>query len=191
VTPPDVASEPVAVNVTGEANQPGAFGDLLGAGTDTWGGVASNFSVKARDALTFPATSRQVPPTVAVEESGPEYVVEEHDAIPDAASLPLQVTPTERLYQPPWSAARAALAPVAVGFVSSMRSALVVTVEVPAAFVAEHVRFVPVDVVSPGTSTANSHPVDETGVEPFQFTVHATVTSLTYQPLSPAVPCSV
>jgi hypothetical protein len=148
----------------------------------TTGGVASYFSANALEALTLPAWSRQVPVGAALAESGPVYVIDEHEATPEDASLPCQLIPTERLYQPLWSAPRAALAPVTVGFVVSIRKALVVAVEVPAAFVAEHWRVVPVGVVSPDTSTANSHPVDEIGVDPFQFTVHATVTLLTYQP---------
>ena len=79
-------------------------------------------------------------------------------------------------------------AAVAVGLVLSMRRLLVLTVDVPAMFVAEHDCAVPAGVVSVCTTCANGH-VDETGADPFQLTFHTIVTSLTYQPLSPAVPC--
>jgi hypothetical protein len=63
--------------------------------------------------------SVHVPLTVAEPESGPEYVVLVHDAIPDIASVPVVVTPTAWLYQPFASGPRPAAIPVALGGVAS------------------------------------------------------------------------
>jgi len=46
-------------------------------------------------------------------------VIELQDAIPDVASLPLQLMPTEALNQPLWSGEREALAVTLVGAVES------------------------------------------------------------------------
>ena len=53
----------------------------------------------------LPALSVQVPPTVAIVESGPEYVVPEHDTIPEN-EVPETEAVTGWLYQPFESAAR-------------------------------------------------------------------------------------
>jgi hypothetical protein len=61
----------------------------------------------------------QLADTDADEESGPEYVVEVHEAIPEVASLPEALIPTAWLYQPFESGPRAAETELSVGGVAS------------------------------------------------------------------------
>jgi hypothetical protein len=85
--------------VTGLLYQPFAFGPLSGLGANT-GGDESYFRPKAAE-LEFPAWSVQVALRVAVELSGPVYVLEVGQlAIPEVLSLPFQLTVTGFLYQP-------------------------------------------------------------------------------------------
>jgi hypothetical protein len=71
--------------------QPFASGGRAAAAV-TLGGVASYFSATVCDAERFPALSTHVAVTDAELESGPESVVDVHDAMPEVASLPLAVT---------------------------------------------------------------------------------------------------
>jgi len=81
----------------------------------TDGSVSSNLNAKLVAAEVFPALSVQVPLALALAESGPVYVIELHESIPEVGSLPLQLIPTEALNQPLWSGEREALAVTLVG----------------------------------------------------------------------------
>ena len=84
------------------------------AGTAVTLGPDASYLNCALVAVTdLPALSRQVPLTVAVVESGPEYVAGVHETIPEN-EVPLTVAVTGWLYQPLKSGARAGAA-VAVG----------------------------------------------------------------------------
>jgi uncharacterized protein (DUF1501 family) len=113
---PDVASLADAEKVTACEYQPFESGGRDGVKV-TAGGVASYFNANEPAAL-FPAASTQLPATLAVALSGPEYVALEHVSTPDVASLPPNETATGWLNQPFASGARAALA-VTVGGVES------------------------------------------------------------------------
>jgi hypothetical protein len=67
---PDVASEPPKEIETGWLYQPPASGSRAGLAL-AFGAVASYLSANENGALTLPATSRHVPDTLAVAESGP------------------------------------------------------------------------------------------------------------------------
>src|SRR5688500_10623246 len=61
----------------------------------------------------------QVPVTDAAAESGPPYEVEVQLLMPEVWSVPLNVTRTSWLYQPPASAARTGEPPTTTGGVAS------------------------------------------------------------------------
>ena len=103
---PDVASEPANATATGLAYQPVLVGGRAAEAVIV-GTVESYFSGKVDAALTFPASSRQVPETEAPPESGPLYEAVLHDAIPEIASDPPNESVTGLLNQPFASAARA------------------------------------------------------------------------------------
>jgi hypothetical protein len=119
---PDVESLPLNDTSTGWLYQPFASGLLEGVAV-TAGDVASYLSAYVVGALWFPATSVHVPPTVAPPVSGPEYVIWEHDAIPDVGSIPVKVILTGELNQPPPFGARSGEAPATVGLSVSILNA--------------------------------------------------------------------
>src|SRR4029453_9283809 len=86
--------------------------------TVTAGAVASYASAKFRP-VTLPATSVQLPLAIAVALSGPPYVLELHEAMPEVTSLPLQSIRPQWLYQPFWSGLRAGVGGVRGGPVPS------------------------------------------------------------------------
>src|SRR3954447_16070910 len=102
---PDVASEPANATATGFVYQPPFSTGRSGVAV-TEGAVASYLTAAAAAALTFPATSRVVPETEALAESGPPYEAEVHDAIPDVPSAPTKESAIGLLNQPFASAAR-------------------------------------------------------------------------------------
>ena len=116
---PDVASVPENVIETGWLYQPVFVGCRFGAAV-TAGGVASYLTANDAEPLTLPALSRQVPVAAPAAESGPEYVVDVHDARPDVLSVPWNDRLTVCVYQPFLSGARSADAPVTVGAEVSM-----------------------------------------------------------------------
>jgi hypothetical protein len=123
--------------------------------------------------------------------SGPLYVsCVLHDAIPEVASEPLHWSETGDRYQPaPFGAVVAAT--LVDGAVASTLSSFVVTLVVPPALVAEHVRDVPV--FGSSTRIAGSQPVvDWTGdsrSETVQWTtMKAPLVLPRYQPLVPLIP---
>src|SRR5262245_20292193 len=79
----------------------------------------------------LPAASLHEPETPAPPSSGPEYVAEVHEAIPDVASVPAKATATGWLYQPFASGARPGLA-FTLGGVPSYLKPKVVVAELPA-----------------------------------------------------------
>ena len=84
---PDTLSLPEKLTATEWLYQPFASAPRAGDGV-TDGGVASYWNVVVSGAETLPATSVQVALTVADPESGPEYVADVHEAMPDIASVP-------------------------------------------------------------------------------------------------------
>jgi hypothetical protein len=124
---PDVASDPFQVTSTFELSQPLPFGAGLGEGVVT-GGFESYFRPKVPEAV-FPATSVHEPGTAALALSGPLYVDDEHDAMPEMASVPDQLTSTGWLNHAPWSGARAVPA-LTAGAVSSYLNPRLVAAEV-------------------------------------------------------------
>jgi hypothetical protein len=153
--------------------------------------VSSYLNPRLVAAEVLPALSVQVPLGLALAESGPVYVIEVQDAIPDVASLPLQLIPTALLNQPLWSGERAALALTLVGAVASTLSVFVVIVVVPPSLVAEQVRVVPV--FGSSMRIAGSQPVveviDESGSLTDQWTTMNLPLALPmYQLLFPSVP---
>jgi len=96
---PDSASEPAQLIVTAWLYQPFASGGRP-ADAEIAGAVASNFRGNKSDDETLPATSAQEPLAEAVLLSGPLYVADVQPAIPDSASVPLQVIRTGWLYHP-------------------------------------------------------------------------------------------
>src|SRR6188472_4792494 len=113
---PDVASVPLQLIETGRLYQP-SWSAGRAAETATVGGVESYCKPKSSPAL-LPALSVHVPWTEAFAPSGPAYVGDEHDAIPEVASEPLKATPTEWLNQPFESGVRAVVALVTAGGVA-------------------------------------------------------------------------
>src|SRR5262249_22037375 len=87
---------------------------------DTLGGVESYLRPRLAPA-ELPAASRHEPETVAPPSSGPEYVAEVHESIPDVASVPANATATGWLYQPFAPGARPARAFTWGGVPSSWR----------------------------------------------------------------------
>jgi hypothetical protein len=96
---PEVASLPLQVIPSGWLNQPAWSGPRAGVAF-TEGSVSSNLNGKLAAAEVLPALSVHVPVALAVAESGPVYVIEAHESIPEVGSLPLQLIPTEALNQP-------------------------------------------------------------------------------------------
>src|SRR5918911_2931724 len=85
----------------------------------TVGGVLSYFKWNASPSLWLPALSVQ-PPVIATSAlSGPLYVVEVHEPMPEPPSLPRYVTVTGWLYQPLLSGGRSGLAPSTCGALAS------------------------------------------------------------------------
>src|SRR5215208_1665728 len=114
---PEVPSVAVKCTLSGALYQPSVPAGRLGAAV-TVGLVASYFRGAEAEAL-FPALSRQAPPTDAVAESGPEYVLSaSHASTPEVASVAAKPTATGAVYQPSVPAARAGVA-VACGAVAS------------------------------------------------------------------------
>ena len=95
---PEVASVPLQLIETGRLYQPSWSAGRAGL-TATVGGVASYCRPKSSEAL-FPAKSVQLPWAVALAPSGPAYMSDEHEAIPEVASVPCQSSRTALLYQP-------------------------------------------------------------------------------------------
>ena len=87
---PESASEPDQRRENGRLYQPPWSGGRAAATATPVGGVASKRKPNAIGAEVLPAPSVHVPlgPTLAL--SGPAYVVELHDAIPETGSAPLQ-----------------------------------------------------------------------------------------------------
>ena len=115
---PEVASVPLQVIPRGWLYQPPWSGPRAGVAL-TEGSVSSNLNGKLVVADVFPALSVQLPLALALAESGPVYVSEVHESIPDVASLPLQTIPTLLLNQPLWSGERAAFPVTLAGAVES------------------------------------------------------------------------
>jgi len=115
---PEVVSVPLQVTPRAWLYQPPWSGPRVGVAL-TEGSVSSNLNGKLVAAEVFPALSVQVPLALALAESGPVYVIELHESIPEVGSLPLQLMPTEALNQALWSGERAALAVTLVGAVAS------------------------------------------------------------------------
>ncbi len=115
-----MVSLPAKVTVTAALYQPFAFGCRSGVAVVA-GAVASYLSVS--DARPpFPALSKQVPLTLVVVASGPEYEVSAgQDWSPDVASVAAKLTVSEWLYQPFLSAGLDGVA-VACGAVASYLS---------------------------------------------------------------------
>ena len=100
--PPSVAEKATS---TGCEYQPFASG-LRAMAAVTAGAVASYRKPNDHVELTLPALSWHVPETLADALSGPEYVADEHVAMPDVVSFPVNASATGWLYQPPPSGAR-------------------------------------------------------------------------------------
>src|SRR5579884_850904 len=174
---PAVVSEPVNATETAWLYHPFASGPRAGVGV-TLGGVESYLSGNENGALTLPATSRQVPATLALPESGPAYLTTSHDAIPDVASLPANVTVTGALYQPLPLGCRSAVAPVTVGLsVSILNCRWNGIVALPSVAVQSSASLLVRKVLTAG------HVVSVAPVTDIW-----TLTGETYQPLSPGVP---
>jgi hypothetical protein len=129
--------------------------------------------MESEEAAAFPATSVQPPPTDTPLPSGPEYVGEEHEAIPEVASVPEKVTPTAWLYQPFWSGPRAADALTVGGVASRLMS--IVALTVPLGYVTLQVR--EAAVVSPVTGLPSHVMLVQPGSKD-----HVMLTSLRYHP---------
>jgi hypothetical protein len=176
---PEVASAPAKATLTPWLYHPLESGDRAGLAL-TVGAVASYFNENEPGALTLPATSRHVPATAAAALSGPPYVGRSQPAIPEVASLPLNVTVTGALNQPLPFAPRSGAAPVTAGGVLSI---LTIGVEV---FVPSWLLTVQVCELSvPSWASVYVSQPDE-AVSPLFWKL--TVTLLTYQPFAPAVP---
>ena len=115
---PETGSAPWKATSTAWLYQPFASAPRAAA-AEMLGAVASYWNVSVFGGETLPATSVQVPLTVAVPESGPAYVTLVQDAMPDVASVPAVVTPRAWLYQPFASGARWGVIALAVGGVAS------------------------------------------------------------------------
>jgi hypothetical protein len=128
--------------------------------------------------------SVQVPETLALPSSGPEYVFgAAQEATPEVASAPEKPTVSEWLYQPFESARRPGVA-VTEGAVLSRLNVLL-TVVVPPSLVALHVSVV---AVVSEASVVVSQPLVERMTDSGSSTFQPTVTFVTYQPLLPSVP---
>ena len=103
---PDVESVPVNVIPTGWLYQPSWSACRATPAPVTTGGVES-YLIATPVELTLPALSVQLAPTEPEGPSGPLYVPELQEAIPERPSLPLAVNPTGWLYQPFASGPRA------------------------------------------------------------------------------------
>jgi hypothetical protein len=84
---PEVASVPLQLIPTGWLYQFLWSGPRAGVTFDAVGRVASYESVKPRGVETFPAPSMHVPLVLSPATSGPLYVREVHEAIPEVASV--------------------------------------------------------------------------------------------------------
>jgi hypothetical protein len=133
-----------------------------------------------------PAPFVQLPVTCADALSGPLYVIEEHDAIPETSSLPENVNVTGWLYHPATSGDRSGAAVTVGGVVSILTSTDFVAVS-PAAFVALQVSVVPV--VS-DESVVSSQPDVLVIADSASVTVQVTVTALVNHSFVPSVPTS-
>jgi hypothetical protein len=89
-------------------------------------------SENAKVVEVLPALSVQTPLGATLPVSGPLYVVDVQEAMPEVASPPLQVIPTAWLNQPFESGARAAAAEMPVGAVASNLSGSDDDAELPA-----------------------------------------------------------
>src|SRR5947207_10380813 len=96
---PEVASVPAKATATGWLYHPLESG-ARPALAFTLGPVPSYFSPRPAGAETFPALSVHVPATEAEPLSGPPYVADVQEAIPERLSVPEKLTPTAWLYQP-------------------------------------------------------------------------------------------
>src|SRR5581483_10841182 len=113
---PEVASVPLTFSATAWLYQPFASGGRASTAV-TAGGVESYWSESEAPA-ELPALSVQLPPTVVPLVSGPLYVVDVHESIPEVASEPVNAIATAWLYQPFASGPRAGAA-VTLGGVAS------------------------------------------------------------------------
>src|SRR5262245_43944528 len=150
--------------------------------TLTEGGVASYLKPKLPPFATFPALSEHVPLKDPLEVSGPLYVSELHDAIPDVASDAFTLIPSGWLYQPFASGPRALIPEMTGGVESFFTEAVVLPVKLPFASVnvAVHVWLTPV--VS-ALCTRLPHPTGfETELPGFGVIVKLTVTVDLNQP---------
>lgn len=174
---PDIASVPANVNCTACEYHPSLSAARAGVAV-TDGGVASYLIWNAPGLLVLPALSRQTPPTVAVDESGPPYATLVHDAMPEPESDPTNVIVTAWLYQPFESAGLLTDADVTVGgVVSILNCSEKLVVACPSEAEQLYESLLDENV------TTDRHVVL---VAP--WTVMSTVTALVYQPLSPFVP---
>src|SRR5262245_9183027 len=116
---PERLSDPDTLKSTGWLYQSPTSGPRASE-TLTDGGVAS-YLIGPNDTepLALPALSVQLPENEAPVLSGPPYEVELQLAIPDVASVPLNVMPTGWLYQPFASGPRSGDPPVTLGGVAS------------------------------------------------------------------------
>ena len=141
---PDRLSLPLALKSTGWLYQLPESGprdrEML-----TDGGVASYLKLKEPPVAEFPALSVQAPLKLPLVVSGPLYVNELHDAMPDVASLAL--TPIENgwLYQPFASGPGALIPEMSGGVESFFTDAVALPVKLPPASVnvAEQVWLTP------------------------------------------------
>jgi hypothetical protein len=129
---PDVASFPLQLIPIAWLNQPFWSGSRAAVAETPVGAVPSYLTPNAKAAEVLPALSVQTPLGAALPESGPLYVVDVQEAIPEVASPPLQVIPTAWLNQPFESGARAAAAEILVGAVASNLSGSGADAELPA-----------------------------------------------------------
>ena len=139
---PEVASVPLQLIETGRLYQPSWSAGRAGL-TATVGGVASYCRPKSSEAL-FPAKSVQLPWAVALAPSGPAYMSDEHEAIPEVASVPCQSSRTALLYQPFASGTRPAVASVTAGGAASYLTRYASDELLPARSVHVTLRLVPV-----------------------------------------------
>ena len=129
---PEVASFPLQLIPIAWLNQPFLSGFRAAEAETPVGAVASNLSENAKVVEVLPALSVQTPLGAAPPVSGPLYVVDVQEAMPEVASPPLQVIPTAWLNQPFESGARAAAAETPVGAVASNLSGSDDDAELPA-----------------------------------------------------------
>src|SRR5262245_4391348 len=95
---PESASPPPSSSLTGLLYQPFTSGARSGAAF-TSGGVESYLKPKPA-AVTWPATSVQVPPIAAALASGPAYAPLLQPAMPETESDPEKLADSGALYQP-------------------------------------------------------------------------------------------